>query len=95
MFVSFCSVYQRGTTSEGWKQRRRLRFNFHGRPDQWNAGTPEKGGLYVIDDLNPQPGWAADHLPKVEHLLSVLESREDLYITKLNWSVGLLVAVRR
>ena len=53
------------------------------------------GGLYVIDDLNPQLGWAEDHLPKVQHLLSVLEGREDLSITKLNWSVGLLVAVKR
>ena len=55
----------------------------------------KKGGLYIIDDLNPQPDWAADHLPKVEHLLSVLEGREDLYITKCNWSVGVLVAVKR
>ena len=55
----------------------------------------KKGGLYIIDDLNPQPGWAADHLPKVEDLLSVLEGREVLYITKFNWSVGLLVAVKR
>ena len=55
----------------------------------------KKGGLYVIDDLNPQLGWAEDHLPKVQHLLSVLEGREDLSITKLNWSVGLLVAVKR
>src|SRR5579872_5752504 len=55
----------------------------------------KKGGLYVIDDLNPQPGWAADHLSKVEHLLGVLEGRTDLSITKLNWSVGLLVAAKR
>ena len=55
----------------------------------------KKGGMYVIDDMNPQPRWAADHLPKVEHLLSTLESREDLFITKLNWSVGMLVAVKR
>lgn len=55
----------------------------------------KKGGLYVIDDLNPQPGWAADHGPKVAHLLNVLEGRKDLAITKLNWSVGLLVAVKR
>ena len=55
----------------------------------------KKGGLYVIDDLNPQPNWAPDHLQKVERLLSVLEGREDLHITKLNWSVGLLVAVKR
>jgi predicted O-methyltransferase YrrM len=53
------------------------------------------GGLYVIDDLNPQPGWAEDHFPKVQHLLSVLERREDLVLTKLNWSVGVLVAVKR
>lgn len=55
----------------------------------------KKGGLYVIDDLNPQPGWSANHLPKVEHLLSTLEGRADLFITKLNWSAGLLVAVKR
>jgi predicted O-methyltransferase YrrM len=55
----------------------------------------KKGGLYIIDDLNPQPGWLADHLPKVEHLLAVLESRDDLSLTKLNWSVGVLVAVKR
>ncbi|HVB21139.1 MAG TPA: class I SAM-dependent methyltransferase [Ktedonobacteraceae bacterium] len=55
----------------------------------------KQGGLYVIDDLNPQPGWSADHPPKVEHLLSVLEGRADLSITKFNWSVGLLVAAKR
>ena len=55
----------------------------------------KKGGLYIIDDLNPQPDWSADHLPKVEHLLSVLEGRADLSITKFNWSVGLLVAAKR
>ncbi len=55
----------------------------------------KKGGLYVIDDLNPQPGWAADHGPKVDHLIDTLEQREDLFITKFNWSVGLLVAVKR
>ena len=53
------------------------------------------GGFYVIDDLHPQPGWAADHFPKVEHLIRVLESREDVSLTKFNWSVGVLVAVKR
>jgi predicted O-methyltransferase YrrM len=53
------------------------------------------GGVYVIDDLHPQPGWSADHPLKVEHLLRVLESREDLFLTKLDWSVGILVAVKR
>lgn len=55
----------------------------------------KKGGLYVIDDLHPQPDWSAEHLPKVEHLLSILENRDDLCILKLDWSVGLLVGVKR
>lgn len=54
-----------------------------------------KGGLYVVDDLNPQPGWSADHPQKVEHLLYVLESSPDLFITKFNWDVGLLIAAKR
>jgi hypothetical protein len=32
---------------------------------------------------------------QVYKLLSMLEARQDLHITKLNWSSGLLVAVRR
>ncbi|HEY0756347.1 MAG TPA: class I SAM-dependent methyltransferase [Ktedonobacteraceae bacterium] len=55
----------------------------------------KKGGLYVIDDLHPQPGWAADHQAKVGQLISFLAGREDLFIIKLDWSVGLLVAVKR
>lgn len=55
----------------------------------------KKGGLYIVDDLNPQPGWAADHQPKVDRLIETLERREDLFITKFNWSVGLLVAAKR
>lgn len=55
----------------------------------------KRGGLYVVDDLNPQPGWAADHAPKVEQLIRALEQRDDLHITKLNWSSGLLIAARQ
>jgi len=55
----------------------------------------KKGGLSILDDLNPQPGWPADHLPTVEHLLAVLHRRVDLSLTTLNWSVGALVAAKR
>ena len=55
----------------------------------------KKGGLYVIDDLDPQPGWAADHQPKVDHLIATLEGRHDLLVTKFNWSTGLIVAVKK
>jgi predicted O-methyltransferase YrrM len=53
------------------------------------------GGLYIIDDLNPQPGWAPEHLPKVERLIGELEQRDDLAITKFDWSVGLIVAAKK
>jgi predicted O-methyltransferase YrrM len=55
----------------------------------------KRGGLYVVDDLNPQPGWAADHASKVDQLIRALEQRDDLHITKLNWSTGLLVAAKK
>lgn len=52
------------------------------------------GGLYVIDDLLPQPAWPEGHAEKVPVLISALESRKDLRITKLNWSTGLILATR-
>lgn len=53
------------------------------------------GGLYVIDDLLPQPNWPEDHAAKVAQLIATLEQRQDLCITKLNWSTGLLLATKR
>ena len=52
------------------------------------------GGLYVIDDLHPQPGWPADHFPKMPALIATLEARPDLRLTRLDWSTGLIVAAR-
>ncbi|MBS1809092.1 MAG: methyltransferase domain-containing protein [Acidobacteria bacterium] len=52
------------------------------------------GGLYVIDDLLPQPNWPEEHPPKVAQLIAALEQRPDLRLTKLNWSTGLILAVR-
>ncbi len=53
------------------------------------------GGLYVIDDLLVLTSWEEEHVTRVYRLLATLEAREDLRITKLNWSTGLLIAVRR
>jgi predicted O-methyltransferase YrrM len=53
------------------------------------------GGLYIIDDLLPQPNWAEDHAPKVPRLIAELESRGDLTITKLCWATGLIIAAKR
>ncbi len=52
------------------------------------------GGVYVIDDLLPQPTWPEGHAPRVPALIAALESRKDLRITKLNWSTGLILATR-
>ena len=52
------------------------------------------GGLYVIDDLLPHPNWPEDHLPKVTNLIKTLEQNQKFQVTKLNWSTGLIIAVK-
>ncbi|MDQ8736878.1 class I SAM-dependent methyltransferase [Paenibacillus sp. LHD-38] len=53
------------------------------------------GGLYIIDDLNPVATWSEGHPQKVENLISYLDAREDLWITKLNWSTGIMIATKK
>ena len=53
------------------------------------------GGLYIIDDLNPQPNWPEGHGSKVEALIAYLDTREDFFISKLNWSTGLILMTRK
>ncbi len=52
------------------------------------------GGVYVIDDMNPQPNWPPGHETKVAGLLARLETDPHLRITKLSWASGLVLAVR-
>ena len=52
------------------------------------------GGLYVIDDLLPQPSWPDGHGPRIEPLLAELEGRPDLACVRLAWASGLAVAVK-
>ncbi len=53
------------------------------------------GGFYVVDDMSVQPNWPDGHQTNVDALISALQNREDFTITKMNWSTGLIVAVRR
>jgi len=53
------------------------------------------GGLYVIDDMLPQPSWPTGHAPNVAALIATLEAHPDLVITKLAWSTGLILATKR
>jgi predicted O-methyltransferase YrrM len=52
-------------------------------------------GLYVIDDMLPQPNWPPGHADKVANLVHVLEHRDDLHVTKMSWASGLIVATRK
>ncbi|MGE0681515.1 MAG: O-methyltransferase, partial [Candidatus Binatia bacterium] len=52
-------------------------------------------GLYLIDDMLPQPNWPPGHDRKATTLISTLEQRPDLIISKLSWATGLILAVKR
>lgn len=54
----------------------------------------KRGGLYVIDDMLPQPNWPDGHEQRADALISTLEKREDLIITKLNWSTGIIIGAK-
>ena len=55
----------------------------------------KSGGLYIIDDMTPQPNWPDGHEEKVRKLIEYLENREDFNLTKLNWSTGVIIATRK
>jgi predicted O-methyltransferase YrrM len=53
------------------------------------------GGLYVIDDLLPQPNWPEGHGAKVPPLIDAIERRPDLATVRLAWASGLMIVARR
>ena len=53
------------------------------------------GGIFLVDDMLPQPNWPAGHDAKVAELISRLEALPDFCVTKLGWSTGLILCVRR
>jgi predicted O-methyltransferase YrrM len=54
----------------------------------------KRGGLYVIDDMLPQPNWPDVHAQRANELISTLENRDDLIITKMNWSTGIIIGTK-
>jgi predicted O-methyltransferase YrrM len=52
------------------------------------------GGIYLIDDLLPQPNWPEGHAPKVPALIHGLEQRPGFTTVKLAWASGLMMVVR-
>lgn len=53
------------------------------------------GGLYIIDDMLPQPNWPDGHAAKATKLIAELEGRADLFVTKMAWASGLMICTKR
>ncbi len=53
------------------------------------------GGLYIIDDMLPQPNWPEGHSEKADRLIDELTQRTDLLLTRLAWSTGLIIAAKK
>ncbi len=53
------------------------------------------GGFYIIDDMLAQPNWPNGHQELVNELIIDLEARKDLEMTKLNWSTGIIIGVKK
>jgi predicted O-methyltransferase YrrM len=53
------------------------------------------GGMYIIDDMLPQPNWPSGHDQKALELVDILEQRHDIQLVKLAWSTGLMIVVKK
>lgn len=58
-------------------------------------GMLKPNGLYIIDDLNPQPNWLEGHGEKVHKLIEALDQKEDFHILKLDWSTGIMILTKK
>jgi predicted O-methyltransferase YrrM len=54
-----------------------------------------KGGLYIVDDMLPQPNWPDGHQEKVVNFIKYLEGRSDLTLTRQNWATGIIIVVKK
>ena len=51
-------------------------------------------GLYVIDDMLPQPNWPEGHAEKVADLVATLEKMDGFHVTKLSWASGVILVTK-
>jgi len=59
------------------------------------VGRLAPGGLYIGDDMLPQPNWPDGHQGRVDGLLDVLRADARLQTLTLAWGSGFVVAARR
>lgn len=58
-------------------------------------GMLRPGGLYIVDDMLPQPNWPEGHQEKAHAFIQQLESRDDIWIIKQHWATGMIIGVKR
>ena len=51
-------------------------------------------GLYVVDDMLPQPNWPEGHAEKVADLVATLEQMDGFRVTKLSWASGVILVAK-
>ncbi|MBT3559057.1 MAG: methyltransferase domain-containing protein [Rhodospirillales bacterium] len=61
--------------------------------EAWSLLKP--GGLYIIDDMLPQPNWPDGHASRVAALLTNLDERVDCHLTRMAWASGIVVVVKK
>ena len=52
------------------------------------------GGIYLIDDMLPQPNWPEGHDLKVKNLVETLEKDTRFKMLKMEWASGMMMLVR-
>lgn len=65
---------------------------FDGFEALWRLVKP--GGIYVIDDLMPQPDWPEGQAARVAEVLSNLDKRSDARVARLHWASDIAIAVK-
>jgi predicted O-methyltransferase YrrM len=54
-----------------------------------------RGGIYIVDDMLPQPNWPDGHAPKAAELAAHLQALPGFAVTAFEWSTGVIVCVRQ
>lgn len=52
------------------------------------------GGLYVVDDMLPQPNWPEGHDLRAQALLQTLTTLPGFHTTVLSWATGIVMVTR-
>ena len=48
-----------------------------------------------MNDILSQPNWPEGHQELVYELIDILENRKHLQLTKMNWSTGIIIVVKK